>query len=414
MKDIFVDKVNSFQRFFLILLIITPVIDILNGIQEYVIRSSTPLSVGQIVRLIIFLLIVFYYIKMKPINIVFLSTLIFIFLAQQLILANLKGINIVQETLFISKIYYNILLALIINSCASLINRDKLIGGIIKGAMIVALTLIITRVFNIGVGAYGEVGHKGLFMGLNDITAVLMSALPFVLYKILHGGRKRYVIYYLSILMSLILLGTKTGVIGSVVITLYYLLVSREFNRVLLKKIALWGVCIIGAMIFFVFFYKEYSETILLRYKYFYYQLDPVSFLLSSRNMTLIWAFSNWISNLLYIVFGTGFTQGSIIIGQYLIGHGMIEMDLFDIGYFYGIFAFIGVVWLFFPSFLQGVKSLIVNKDSEYATVSLAYIITFIISVTGGHVLLSPLAGVYFIAIFGLQKSYRVRISNEE
>lgn len=173
------------EKLIVCLMVLNPFIDLLNGIVEYVLKINV--SPGLIIRSLILITIILLYIKRKKSNLTKAIFIFSLFLFQMLILGFNNELNIFSEISFISKIYYNIFLLFIINEIVRKkeIDYEYYVDKLILVNLIVTSSLVITRVLGLGVGSYGDAGgYKGLYMGLNDVTAVLTIGFPFILYKL--------------------------------------------------------------------------------------------------------------------------------------------------------------------------------------------------------------------------------------
>ncbi|EDT72105.1 putative membrane protein [Clostridium perfringens D str. JGS1721] len=342
-------------------------------------------------------------------NFIKLTFIVAIFLLQILIISFSNSFNILSDVSFISKIYYNLFLIFLTGSVLAQkdIDYDIYFDCFSKVCIIVTLSLVITKVLGIGINSYGiSGGYKGLYMGTNDLTAILVMTLPFMLYRIFtNGANIVYVIIALLAAFNMIMIGTKTSIIFLVIICLFFLY-NIFFKTINLKSFTLL-ILFLGTflIIFQKYLFDIFKDTILQRQIYFIKENDLVSFLLSERNNTLLKSIKFWSSSLSNVILGTGFSKGAEFIGSFLQGHGMIEMDLMDILYFYGIILFLIVAYPLTKVLMKGFKVLFFKKELKFKLISFIYIATFIMSFLGGHVLLSPLAGVYFAVIYGMVKN---------
>ncbi|EJO5346052.1 O-antigen ligase family protein [Clostridium botulinum] len=391
------------------LLIITPLIDLINGFFYYIVPINLSASPGQIIRMIMFIIIFYFYIRERKGNIIIAIILFSLFFIQEYLYSHMDFINFKDDVLFVSKLYFNLFLILLLKQYCYKKDMDenKIANGIIIGASIIGITIIVTKFFNIGVSSYVDTGYKGIFMGLNDITAVLVMATPFVLYKLIYSYKKiKYSICFLIILGASVLLGTKTAIVGIVLLTFYYILFGIRGRNKYKKYIFTFVFMIVIAYVFYMYFFDIYKLTILKRQKYFYSNLDFISYLLSGRNQLFYIAYEYWKSHWYNMLLGVGFTRGSIWISSFILGHGMIEMDMLDILYFYGVIISGIYVYNLLPVFLKSIVKNIREKSMLKKTFFISFIIGFVVSFLGGHVLLSPLAGVYFCVVFAYSNKY--------
>ena len=80
------------EKMLIILMIITPFIDLLNGFFEFVLNVN--LSPGVIIRSCILIFIIYFYIKEEKLNFIILTFIVSIFLLQMLIISFSNNFNI--------------------------------------------------------------------------------------------------------------------------------------------------------------------------------------------------------------------------------------------------------------------------------------------------------------------------------
>lgn len=401
-----VDKIDI-DKVMLLLMLMTPIIDLINGFFNYVLKSD--FSPGAIIRAFILMILILIFLLQNKINIIKVGICTMLFVIQMILLSFEYNIKLFSEISFLSKIYYNILVIYIMNDIFKhkRSNISKYLNALVIVNIICTSSIIISRILNIGVSSYGiNGGFKGLFMGLNDIAATLVVTFPFVIYKaIKESGNKKKIFYIIFSLISginIVLIGTKTA-IAMCALAVAFFIYDFIKNKGSKKNLIILGICILISLIVFrVFYWEIFNNTIIARMKFFFGELDFFTFLVSKRNLTLIDAFPLWISKIKHIIFGVGFTQGSNFIGTFLKGHGMIEMDIFDILYFYGLVMLPIIIIPTFKVLYKSIKIFFKNEIFIEKLLSLGYIINFIIMFLGGHILLSPLAGVYFAVLFAI------------
>ncbi len=394
---------NIDEKFILLLIVMTPLIDLVNGFFVYVLKSG--FSPGVIIRSTILVIIIMFYIKKRK------QLLLFIFLISlfllEILLEGLFGkVSIMSEVSFVSKIYYNMFLMYVIENNIHKISFKKLIDSLVMANLIVTFSLIVTKVLGIGMQSYGESGgYKGLYMGLNDLTGVVIMTFPFLIYKFLNNKNScKYGILVIISAVNIILIGTKTSLVFLIVIIIFVLYELLFKEKKVFNIILVIFFVTIFMIIFKKYFWNSYSSSILARLYYHSEQQDYSTFILSGRNKTLAKSMLYWSKNVRWILSGIGFTEGSAYIGTFLESHGMIEMDFFDSLYFYGaIFTII----LFVPLFKKFIKSIFIfvrSKELLYKLIAFVYMISALISFLGGHIILSPLAGVYFVLLAAMLK----------
>ncbi|MCM1990503.1 O-antigen ligase family protein [Oceanirhabdus seepicola] len=410
-------KVNNIDRLIFLLMAITPVIDILNGIVVYNLKLNSIVSPGQLIRSLLLIIITILCIKQSSKNILVISLIIVTFLFQQYIFSINYNVSLIKEIAFATKILFNVFLLIFLNNYFKLkkIEENKLIESILIGGALVSGTIVITKILGIGVGSYGDVGHKGIFMELNSVTAVLIMCIPITLYKIIYEKKKMYyILLYLFMAISLIILGTKAGIAGLVIITSYYVIFGIKGKYKYIKNMCMIILLAIMMFLFYKIYYSTYMNTIFLRYSHFYNKTDIPTFLLSGRNILASIAFQFWKSKWYHLIVGVGFVRGSEWINSFIFGHGMIEMDLLDLIYFYGIPLALPLIIKLTSLTIKASFMLIKSCSMVQKSLFISLIIGFTISFLGGHVILSPLAGTYFVTIVAYTNNLLRRKKNEK
>jgi len=87
---------------------------------------------------------------------------------------------------------------------------------------------------------YQELASKGLFYMGNQIGAVLIMLLPFVIYSVIKETKKRNVLVLVINSFALMLLGTRVSVLGTVIVYLYTICGILIFDRYINKNKMEW------------------------------------------------------------------------------------------------------------------------------------------------------------------------------
>ena len=232
MKETIYKNINRYifsnvDKYILILLLITPVLDAVNGVFFFVVNKGklTNVSPAQIIRMFILAVIIISFYYYKNDNKAIIGALLSLFLIQQIIVCIFYNAKFYSELLFFSKINYTLLLALFLKQYFNdkKIRVEKYIDAMIYSSEFICFVLIITKAFKLGYSSYGKgIGNRGFFVGLNDVTAVLVMVLPFVFYKLIkERNKKKYIFVIIIMCYSLIMLGTKTGLFFLIVVGMY-------------------------------------------------------------------------------------------------------------------------------------------------------------------------------------------------
>lgn len=411
-------KIN-FKKWIIFLILSAPFIDLINGAIIFL-TNYQGISIGQTCRIVFLLVNLFVIYKISK-NQFFIMIMLFLFVILQIFLGilskDLNNINtLFSEIVFNIKFIYNI--SIIIMVCISfkqdIISRDELVQYTIKSIVFMCAMIIITTVLNLNVGSYGDnTGSRGLFTDINALTSSIIVGLGFQLNIYFKKVTNIKELFKTSIILSsAFLVGTKAAMVFSVIL-LSYFLIREIFSRKLFNSIGAITVGIFAVSSILYYFTYGNGIAIINRLKYFSENLDLFSFLLSRRNQTLINIFPYWKSSVKNIFIGTGYIDGSSSIKSLINGRGSIEMDFFDIYYFWGII--IGTIVLIKVILIlsKAIKSFIITKSYNTRVENIIYIIIVICTFLGGHVLFSPLASMYFAIAYSLNKYAKKGIANE-
>ena len=249
---------------------------------------------------------------------------------------------------------------------------------------------LLSYVFNIGSSAYditdGKTGYRGVFNSINEFSAILVSIVPIVAMYLSNKEKYCFVfsIFILSFICS-VLLGTKVLFVGLILVILYYFYTNRRSIFTNKSKYVLLIVFIIG--ISYLFTKTNVYENMLVQKNFFkvdnifsYDYLNKVLF--NNRLSFLVDNFSYFRRlDIIKLLLGMGINDATV---------KMVEIDLFDIIFRYGI---IGIVIFVLPFISLKYKSL----KKEY---KLSLILLLLISLTSGHVLVYPNVSIYIALLF--------------
>lgn len=262
-------------------------------------------------------------------------------------------------------------------------------------SMILAIyigTYLASYVLGIGADAYletdGKSGFKGLFSSINEFSAILVCLLPIV--TTYFKNKKKYfsmIMFLICSLLCSLLIGTKV-LMGGILFTIIYLLwQEREkvfFSRTRNQKI---GICsiIIVILISSCFLFTKTRTYQNMKIQQNFFQVEKViSFDFVNRivyNDRLTFLKDN------YNYFKTQ-SIDKWLFGLDIENHTkLVEIDIFDIFFRYGIIGF----FVFVSSIIM-----IVPWKKIYGVDRVSMILLLLISLTSGHVLLSPAVSIYF------------------
>lgn len=398
-------KYNTIKKITMIMLIFTPIIDMLNGMFE-IIGLSLPF--GQVIRMI-FLLISLAIIVIMPKNEFkwkFISIISLFYYVAQI------GINYIIDNFPLNNdigISMKLCLFICMYCCICCCINQKIlcrsdIEKVIKFSMkIIPISIFISSILKISFVSYGDSnsGNKGLFIATNSINIVLIILLIFALYFYYKKNGK--ITDILLNFIALIMIGSKS----SFLFLLFILLVIMFFNSTDRIKTVVSTFIIVSIIIIILnVIFKEEIISILERQKYFYDNAVKnntiLTYLLSGRNTFLEVAYNNLINDISIgkVIFGIGSYDMQYKIG-YNLGYGIlkgIEMDFFDIFFSYGIIG----IFASYGVFIYGLKYKIKNKKDRLF-INLALVSIFIFSFLGGHTFTEAMPATYMSIVLAFK-----------
>ncbi|WP_170948916.1 O-antigen ligase family protein [Arsukibacterium tuosuense] len=231
-------------------------------------------------------------------------------------------------------------------------------------------------------------GLKGFFYSTNELAVVLLVVSGWLLWRSWPTHKARYMMISLLTLASAMLLLTKTGLLGSLLLVVCIPLLAakpgfyRQYYRQLL-------VCLLLALItlLLVIWYAEpllRAAGLYDKLAYAYQQRGVLGILLSSRDLylTVVWQQTEQHYELLHRLFGVGVAGVSVLLKKYF-----IEIDLFDLLMFYGLAGGLIFSLTFGRFFYSSVAQLAVHPLA--ATVLFINIVLLGVAMLAGHVVTS-------------------------
>ena len=247
------------------------------------------------------------------------------------------------------------------------------------------LSIIIPKILGIGFSTYSYgTGFKGLYFAGNDISIVMAVVTTWNINDCIKSMQKKDIILAGASLLSMLLLGTKTSILMTVLGVMICLLKSKQINATLL-----FGIFAVLGILLAVTVFADEVQLVLSSFKFFYKKnlyagRNIVSFLLSQRDITLKKAFiaAYQDNSIRTFLFGNG-PYRQVVLGAS--DAGLIEMDLFDMFLWFGV-PFSIYVCAFYSLCYKSCKSF-ANYLQKFCWLS---VIAF--SFMAGHVLFTPLA----------------------
>jgi len=345
------------------------------------------LSVNNIIRGLYLLLVIFLIFKNKNKQSIKLLLILLIFSVVELLFQKFYLSFTYMETISntLKFLYLPVSILYFKDLTLKKYNKEKILSIIIFTYLGIYL---LSYVLGIGANVYletdGKSGFRGLFTSINEFSAIIVGLLPIVSNYL--KEKKRYLLlallFILAILCSL-LIGTKVLLGGIIIIILYLLYQKRNkfLNLELSKKILMITISLILIIISLYLFTKTRTyHNMWIQQSFFktdniYDFINKVIF--NDRLSFLVNNFNYFkTSNIFNYLLGIGLSNNTI---------KMVEIDIFDIIFRYGIIGFSMFAYIF--------SKLSFKSLSTIEKFSLVLII--LISLTSGHVLLYPNVCIY-------------------
>lgn len=228
-------------------------------------------------------------------------------------------------------------------------------------------------------------GYNGLINAINESSIFYLLALVLIYHDWRHTGKKGYKLW-LAILFTL-LVGTKAVYIGLILLVIYHI-----FTTVSLKKLLI-AFSVIS--LFLVTLFKN-IEKLFNVFDFIVYKVKNEGVLytfMGGRNELFFARFEGRTSMIDIIKFLT--IGDNVALSQRT--YSIIEMDLFDVLLFFGLFN--GIIYLLlFKIYIVGV----INTSFYFFVVFLFFMISFF----SGHFFTSIVNGLYILIVFTYLRDY--------
>lgn len=250
---------------------------------------------------------------------------------------------------------------------------------------------LFSYLFKIGANAYlptdGKSGFKGLFSSINEFSAIIVCLLPIVVNYL--RSKKNYIVLIIILICSSIaslLIGTKV-LMGGIIFTILYLIWDeKNFFLRQSKKIKIMVIFLFIILIMisgFLFTKTRTYKNMQVQQDFFkvdnIFSLEFINRVIYNDRLTFLddnyTYYKN--QNIDKKLLGIAINNNDI---------KMVEIDIFDILFRYGI---VGIIL-----FVSSIMTINFKEIKDYDKISM--ILLVIISLTSGHVLIYPAVSIYF------------------
>lgn len=390
--------------FFLLLMAIFPLIDVLNG---YILSMHYSIPIGVVYRMGCFIFLVgsilFYGFQKNLYTLITLSVIticLVLILMQSMLLNHIVPI-IFQDVTVLIKFYLWLLIPYFVYQHQGVLRNLNYEKIFIVISFLFTLGLLIPYFMGIGNQTYAnsDAGYKGFYFATNDTTMAFMVSSTFTGHYLVKnlGSQTRLKSFgllslYFGNMLCLLLLATKTGILYGFILTLVLIIHFLFFQKRISRNIRVLSSLIVAIVTVFILVSgKEFivgaTAGTIQRIMYFYqlFDGDLVRLLTSSRSEYLQdgWEyFSQSAHPLLLPLIGFGFEYRLLHFGR----AGLIEMDFFDF-----LFSF-GVIGILIVTMMIGYFFILAFKKSKKSIYSAVYLVLLGYSFFAGHVFFSALS----------------------
>lgn len=250
---------------------------------------------------------------------------------------------------------------------------------------------LFSYLFKIGANAYlptdGKSGFKGLFSSINEFSAIIVCLLPIAVNYL--RSKKNYIVLIIILICSSIaslLIGTKV-LMGGIIFTILYLIWNeknfflRQSKKIKIMVISLFIILIMISG--FLFTKTRTYKNMQVQQDFFkvdnIFSLEFINRVIYNDRLTFLddnyTYYKN--QNIDKKLLGIAINNNDI---------KMVEIDIFDILFRYGI---VGIIL-----FVSSIITINFKEIKDYDKISM--ILLVIISLTSGHVLIYPAVSIYF------------------
>lgn len=389
-----------FDKLIFIFIIIQPFID---AITMYQIRSPIKIISISVITRGLFLVIISFWLYKKCRKKLLFYILLGYFVIDVVYIILFTNNSIYQEIANLFQIFYLPLVILFFQ----LYENKKINLSLIFKVYLIYLNFIIVPYFlHIGVYASeyypGKSGYYGLFNGGNEISAVILAMLPWIIHY-LSNNRNVFLKIFTAIetIFCIYLIGTKTILLGSIIVLLYFLIpkIFKIFKKDVLKNIliSILIATILLILIIIVVPSMPLYKNILLALKFFnvnsltdFLKIEVIDNIIFSGRLNILENINEIYCNSQFItyIFGLGETT--------LLNLKLIEIDIFDIFYGIGILG----IFIYLMIMIKGIK-----KAKLKSIYLFSFILLIFVSLFTGHILTSTCVSIYLGLNFILTKN---------
>lgn len=385
-----------------IVFIVSVFVDMYNGYVQLVRHSSTILP--SIFKGGILLFSLIFLVKSKKMLVIGASFLI-LFLVDVLIWETSGYVTTFSAIVndFVRLVYpFGVFIVLYVYK--NRITKDFLLHNAMYFGLIIAITVVLGKIFGFGFNSYGDsygYGTKGLFHGGNDISLSLLLSFCICSYYLMTKGSFKYIIFTLLFINSSLLVGSTAVMLGAIIIEIFLIVLplfvhnSYALYYYKFRKLLFW----LGLPLIFFVVYKISQVDQYTRKKF---NLENI---ISGQARNPLKNAYYEVSNnfgLWEYLFGTGPEYLQNRVGLHL--YGILKPRLLEVDYLtlFGTYGHIlGLLILLYPFivFRRNFISWLLGRDFCLVWLNIAIVIFVAHGIIAGHAYTSSTASVILMAI---------------
>lgn len=422
-------------------LFLNPFLDIVSGLYITIYQMSgekfslleTPMTPSLVIRLLMLIFMLIYLVvkqdKQSWLTLIPIGICCAVTVALEFLFADF--FSLFHEAQYLAKFAFNLVMLLAYMAYfRDYGDRDSVIRFLDRIANYTLLTLtgvlLICYILNFGYHTYGDrfgyFGFRGIYYSGNDITGVFMILLPLSIKQAIESDsfkKRGFLKAFIPAMTinSLLIIGTKTAFIacGISILGIIAWSVSRYIRHkdkttvknmliLLLTVAALFGLLLLysgsGLMLDIQSSFGHMSLSMNLDES----GGDITNLVLSGRQHKLKAAFESWkFSGIKAWLFGIGRGTQELI----------IEMDVFEVFFYYGILGAIAMLWLYVKLSFSFIMKFIKKIDLCGLCLFLSMGMTTAYLIVAGHVLFSTTSGGYYALMLVYARAYCARKSED-
>ncbi len=371
-----------------IILLLQPIIDLMLGLT---INHELFNNIVSSSRVIILLFYVYYFIfinntKSKKIISFLLGSILFYFLIYLIIM----DFSFFEFKMSLKTFYFPIIFLLfysIYEENKNFINKNILLKSVVVYSIVILFAFLTNTAFNSY--AVAKLGSSGYFISANQVGGIIAIILPFVFNFVFSNFNIKKGLYFAIILISIVIIGTKTPFISMLICLIYY--IFKIVNRKNITKVISVGALSIIIAAFLIINTPIYKNALI---HASYLNIDNIGQLINSPLLLDHFIFGSRFklleknanvyadSNIINQLFGIGYLENT----------KLVEMDFNDILYRQGIIGF--ALFLMSIMLISYQKLKLANNEH-----SLSIILIILIATVVGHTITAPAVSTFVAAI---------------